>query len=158
MLLAQAPGITLPAPPPGLRLRLPRPSSLARFAARRRRLAIFLAVLALFGLGAGLWAYFTAPSIGPGASAKGGTVAKVTGLAGPTANPTANANVALSWNAALLSNGNAVDGYDVNRYTGSTPTAVCSSPVSGTSCTDSSVPDGTYSYGTTARFYNWRGP
>src|SRR5437588_1513817 len=119
MLLAQAPGITLPAPPPGLRLRLPRPSSLARFAARRRRLAIFLAVLALFGLGAGLWAYFTAPSIGPGASALGGTMP---GGNTPTASVSGR-DVTVSWaqNAPSFLGGGKLGaatggGYGVKRY------------------------------------------
>jgi hypothetical protein len=150
---AAAPG-RIPRPP----LRVPMPRSVLGLCARRRGLAILLTTLGFFGIGAGLWAYFTAPSQGPGASTLAGTVGQVTGLAVPAANPTADPAVALSWDAAQLSNGGAVHGYEVKRYSGSTPTAVCSSPVSGTSCTDAGAPDGSYSYGITGKFYGWLGP
>src|SRR5581483_9819570 len=51
--------------------------------------------------------------------------------------------------------------YQVNRYNNSnslqTTGAACSGTVASTSCTESSVPDGTWKYGVQAKFHNWLG-
>ena len=126
-----------------------------------RRALVLLCVIGVALAGAEAWAYWTAGA--PGASAEGvaASVDQVTGLARPGASPTANPDVTLQWSAALLSSGHAVDGYLVVRYDGSTATPVCGSsptPLPALTCTDSSVPDGTYSYGVSARLGSWTGP
>jgi len=128
--------------------------------ARGRRLILLLVVVAAVALtGGAAWAFLTAGST-PGSSSQGvaASVDQVTGLAlgagGVT--PTADPDVALAWNATTLSNGHAVDGYVVRRYTGPTPTVVCTPGVA--HCTDTAVPDGTYTYGVTATLESWTGP
>ena len=127
---------------------------------RGRRMLVLLGVIGIALLGGGAWAFWSAGSA-PGASAQGvaASVDQVTGLAlgGDGVTPTADPDVALAWNDALLSNGHAIDGYLVRRYVGSTPTPVCGS-VTATHCTDAAVPDGTYTYGVSATFDSWTGP
>ena len=144
--------------------RLPQPDRRSRRRPRGRRIAVLLAAVTV-ALGAGsAWAFLSAATA-PGASAQGvaASVDQVTGLAlgagGVT--PTADPDVPLAWNPALLSNGHAIDGYLVRRYTGPTPTAVCGSdptPIGPAHCTDAGVPDGTYTYGVSAKFESWTGP
>ena len=144
--------------------RPPQPDRRARRRPRGRRIAVLLAVAAA-ALGAGsAWAFLSAGTA-PDAAAQGvaASLDQVTGLAlaagGVT--PTADPDVALAWNPALLSNGHSIDGYLVRRYTGSMPTAVCASdptPIGPAHCTDADVPDGTYTYGVSARFESWTGP
>ncbi|MGH2869328.1 MAG: hypothetical protein ACRDNK_17420, partial [Solirubrobacteraceae bacterium] len=57
----------------------------------------------------------------------------------------AGANITVSWNAATLSSGSAVQGYQVSRSDGAN---VCGSPtlVTSLSCSDTAVPAGTYTY------------
>src|SRR5919201_4523239 len=67
----------------------------------------------------------------------------------PTAN-VSNRNVTVSWTASTLSGGGAVDGYIVKRYNGSgqqqTIGANCSGTITALSCTENSVPAGTWKY------------
>jgi hypothetical protein len=62
--------------------------------------------------------------------------------------------VSVSWNAASLSTGAAVQGYTVKRSDGTT---VCGSPtlVTSLSCTDTSPPSGTYTYTVDAVYNSW---
>ncbi|HTZ06674.1 MAG TPA: DUF4082 domain-containing protein [Gaiellaceae bacterium] len=138
------------APPP----RLPRRGG----GARSRRLLVLLGVAGVALVGAAAWAFWVAGTA-PGAQAEGvaATVQQVHGLTlDGGVSPTADPDVALSWNAAHLSNGLGVDGYVVRRYHGLSSSAVCGGP-SATSCVDL-APDGTYDYGVAARFAGWTGP
>jgi hypothetical protein len=70
--------------------------------------------------------------------------------------------VTVSWAPSTLSNGTDVSGYIVNRYnaaTGGTATvgAGCSGVVTTTSCTEDSVPPGTWVYTETPVRVNWTG-
>jgi hypothetical protein len=66
-----------------------------------------------------------------------------------------NTSVTVSWGAARLSTGGAVQGYTVMRSDGTT---VCGSPtlVTTLSCTDVSVPSGNYTYRVTAVFNSFK--
>jgi hypothetical protein len=70
--------------------------------------------------------------------------------------------VAVSWAASTLANGVAVSGYAVTRYSATNvPQAVggtCSGLVAATTCTETGVPTGTWTYTITPRFAtNWMG-
>ncbi|MBP1135139.1 hypothetical protein JOE31_001371 [Arthrobacter sp. PvP023] len=94
------------------------------------------------------------------ASGTGSTTAAVATLARPTnvtVPSSSNSNVAVSWTASI---GPTVPtGYFVTRVTGTTAVAACGSstaaPVTGTSCTDPSVPEGTHRYVVTAVHRSW---
>ena len=111
-------------------------------------------------LGAGsAQAYWTPTSL-PGGST---TAAATTVGAGarPTGVPTGG-SVALSWAASTLGSGQAVSGYTVIRYSaGNVPQTVggtCSGLVAATTCTETGVPTGTWTYTITPRFAtNWTG-
>jgi hypothetical protein len=71
-------------------------------------------------------------------------------------------SVTISWSAAQLSSGTAVAGYTINRYnaaTGASATvgAGCSGVVTTTTCTESSVPAGTWVYTDTPVEMSWTG-
>src|SRR5579884_4273480 len=78
---------------------------------------------------------------------------RIVGPSGASATQ-AGASVTVSWAAAALSSGPPVQGYKVTRSDGST---VCGSPtlVTSLSCTDSSVPQGAYTYSVTAVYKSW---
>jgi hypothetical protein len=63
-------------------------------------------------------------------------------------------SIAVSWTAASVSSGASVDGYYVKRSDGTT---ICGVPtlVSALSCTDTSVPAGTYTYTVTTVYHSW---
>lgn len=68
----------------------------------------------------------------------------------------------MSWTAAALSNGTGVAGYTVSRYDSVTGTqqvvgAGCSGVVTTTSCTESSVPAGSWVYTDTPVQLSWTG-
>jgi hypothetical protein len=108
-----------------------------------------LLVLVLGDAGGAL-AYFAATSAVATAQA---TVGSIVGPSGVTATQT-GANIAVSWSAATMGAGAAVQGYAVTRSDGTT---VCGSPtlVTTLSCTDSSVPSGTYTYTVKAVYNSW---
>jgi hypothetical protein len=121
---------------------------------------VFTATVAL-ALVAGLsWAFWGAGSV-PGGSGTSGA-AFVEAAARPTATASGGA-VAVSWSPATLSTGDPVSGYEVRRYDAATMTLQvmetdCDVPVTGTSCLETSVPTGSWSYTVTSlvgRF--WRG-
>jgi hypothetical protein len=121
----------------------------------------FLAALGVFTLaGSGVWAYWSA-----GSSAGGNGVAAATTV-GAGATPTvstAGTTASLNWAASTLANGSAVTGYLVKRYNATTLVAQtifssCSGTVTGTSCTESSVPAGSWRYSITPVVgTNWTG-
>jgi YVTN family beta-propeller protein len=109
-----------------------------------RRLAALLATGLLLALAAGAIAFFTSTGTG--------TAAASVGTLNAPSNVTAQqsgSDVNVSWSAATLSSGGAVQGYRVTRSDSAT---VCGSPtlVTTLSCTDSSVPAGSYTYTVTA--------
>jgi hypothetical protein len=121
-----------------------------------RRAAIFLSTLAVAGFGTG-----TAYASWNGA-ASGSGAAKAAQLPTATA-PTATASVhtvTVTWSAATVGGQN-VSGYTVKRYnaggTAQTVGAGCSGTISGLSCTEASVPSGTWRYTVTPIQGAWTG-
>ena len=94
------------------------------------------------------------------AGGTGSTTASVATLLPPTnvsVPASSNSNVTVSWTG---SGGKVIPtGYYITRITGSTVVAACGSslaaPVSATSCTDTSVPEGTHRYQVTAVYRSW---
>lgn len=122
---------------------------------RKSVAVIAVAILTVFTTSLA-WAFWT--GIGSGtASASTATLSAPTGLSAK-AN---NANVAVGWSGVTAPDGGGVDGFYVQRLAGAAATAACdSSPGSllaaGTlSCSDRSVPAGTYTYKVTAVFRSW---
>lgn len=114
-------------------------------------LALFV-VATLFGATAAS-AYW--PAIGTGS-----TTAAVATLAPPTnvtVPATSASNVSVAWTASAGTP--APTGYYVTRVTGATSMLACGSspaaPITGTACTDTSVPEGTHSYVVTAVHRSW---
>lgn len=114
--------------------------------------AAALVVATLFGATAAS-AYW--PAIGTGS-----TTAAVATLAPPTnvtVPATSNSNVAVTWTASVGTP--APTGYYVTRVTGATSMLACGSspaaPITGTGCTDTSVPEGTHHYVVTAVHRSW---
>jgi len=122
--------------------------------------AVALVVLASILLGAApANAFWTV-----GTSAASSGVAKAaTVLQGATPTATVrNSAVTLSWAASTLSTGRAVTGYTITRYNSSnvaqTVSSGCSGTVATTSCTESAVAAGLWTYTVTPRFStNWAG-
>jgi hypothetical protein len=98
-------------------------------------------------------AYWSSAGSGVG-SGTTGTLTAPTGVNVPGNSLSA---VAVSWTASAGSP--TPDGYYVTRTTGGSTVAACASSVSalltGTSCTDSGVPDGTYTYTVIAKYRSW---
>lgn len=113
-----------------------------------------------FALGAAPMAMslWSAPGAGDGVATSG------TVNAGNAPSATVSADtVTLTWAASTLSSGEPVDGYILKRYdsTGTTEQTIasgtCASQVSGTTCDETSAPEGTWTYSVTPAFQNWRG-
>jgi len=96
---------------------------------------------------------------GPGSAAGAATVMPTGATPGATV---LRNQITVSWAPSTLSGGTDVSGYIVNRYnaaTGGTATvgAGCSGVVTTTSCTEDSVPPGTWVYTETPVQMNWTG-
>lgn len=108
--------------------------------------------LALAAPGAAGW--------GSGGSGSGAAGAKsMPGGNTPTAT-LALTSVTVSWSASAFGGGPNVEGYIVRRYSGlgaQTPGGSCAGTVSGTSCSDSGVSPGTWTYTVTPAQGSWRG-
>jgi hypothetical protein len=121
----------------------------------RRRLVAVLAVVGVLAVGGAAWAYFTSSGSGTGA-ANVGTLAAPTHVTGTPTGST----VAVSW-TGVTDPGSGTFGYYVTRtpYPSGTTVNVCgSSPtalLSGTSCNDTSVPSGNYTYTVTSVYNSW---
>jgi hypothetical protein len=125
----------------------------------KNRLArILVVVTALTLCATAAWAYLVAPSSGQG-SGRVGSLAAPTGVGASAA--VGSPDVAISWTAASGEGAISPTGYYAERWIGSTPTVVggdCgtpASPVSGTSCTDSTSADGTYTYTVVGVYRTW---
>lgn len=111
----------------------------------------------------------TTPSVADAAwsSIAGGSGGASATTIQPGSAPTATVSgrtVQLTWTASTMSNGGAVGGYVVTRYdsAGSSRQTIvsgtCASLVSGTSCSETSTPPGTWQYSVTPAHGDWRGP
>jgi hypothetical protein len=124
---------------------------------RLRRL-LALAIVAPFAVAGFALAYWTAHGTGT-ASAAAATFTAPSGVQGTTS--IGSSSVSVSWTAGALSSGTAPQGYYVVRKNTSTNTtspacgSSATSPVSGTSCSDTSVASGTYTYAVTAVYHSW---
>ena len=150
--------------------RVPGWAVLVAWARRRRRLATVLAVLAVFGIGVGLYAFFTAgATAGSGGQALGGTLP--TGNTPSASLSSGNGVVTWSQNSPTFLGGflgaNANGGYLITRYavnassTPITPASACNGlrqgSTSSLSCTESSLPPGRWKYAVTPKYYSWLG-
>jgi hypothetical protein len=121
----------------------------------RRLIKYAVAILALV-VAATATAYWTTSGSGS-ASATAATLNAPTNVSG-TAN---QSTVSVSWTGSTLSNGTPAQGYYVTRTNTSTSvtSAACgsssSSLISGTSCSDTNVPNATYTYKVTAVYHTW---
>ena len=83
--------------------------------------------------------------------------------AGNTPSGTASiGSVAVTWTASTFAGGTPVPGYVVRRFNSvtqaeATVLSACAGIVSGTSCTESGVPIGSWKYGVTPAAGTWRG-
>src|SRR5580698_8370867 len=125
--------------------------SVARLQSRsgRRRLACLLGLCLILGAAASAWAFWSAGS--SSTSSGGAAAASVNQGATPTATAAPGRTVSVSWGSSTLTNGNAVSGYVIKRYssgTGVVQTTLsgCAGTISGTSCTESGVPAGQWKY------------
>ncbi|WP_104089582.1 LamG domain-containing protein [Cryobacterium sp. N19] len=134
------------------------PSTRTRWWRMVRRL---IAVPLAFAMASGVaWAYWSAGSV---AGSSGASAASSVN-AGPT--PTASSassTVTVTWAASTLADGTtAVSGYSVSRFdsTGTNAQSMqsCTGTITATSCTETGVPAGSWSYRVTALFAtDWKG-
>ena len=123
-----------------------------------RRLMTILLTVCLIMSAVTAWAYWSAGSAtgGNGAAA----VSSVNQGATPTASAAGNA-VTVAWAPTTLTTGQAVTGYTVKRYSGSTAQTIlsgCAGVITSTSCVENTVPTGVWTYSVTPLFAtNWVG-
>src|SRR6185312_419112 len=137
---------------------------LRRLSARRRRLLVVTAIVAIAGtLTGSLLAYFTGAA---SAGSAGGAAATSVDPGMPPTSVVAHPgrSVTLTWAAATLANGHAVDGYLITRYEADPPYAPqstltgCSGVITALGCTEIGVPFGSWQYTVTPVIgANWRG-
>ncbi|MGY3567876.1 OmpL47-type beta-barrel domain-containing protein [Sinomonas sp. RB5] len=135
------------------------PTARLRHVLRRGWAALAALLLAATG-GATAFAYWQATSTAPDGLAVADTL-----LQGSTPSAqAAQANVTVAWTSSTTAGGRAASGYSVRRYsaaTGGTPVAAtggCAGILVAASCTEGSVPDGTWYYTVTPVLGNWAGP
>ncbi len=121
-----------------------------------RLLVMTILALGTIGLGTAVWAYLTTSGAGNGSA----SVANMDAPAGVVATATAGSStVGVSWFGVTAPDGGAVDGYFVQRFAGASPSAACgtspSALTASTSCNDTGVGNGTYTYKVTAVFRSW---
>jgi hypothetical protein len=121
-----------------------------------RALAIAAGVLALTGVANASWTV--------GASGAGAAQAKtMLGVGGnvPTGSVAGN-SVTLTWTASLFVDGATIPSYVIRRFNSITSAeafvlSACNGIVSGTTCTENSVPIGSWTYTVTPAAGVWRG-
>jgi hypothetical protein len=119
---------------------------------RRSLLAGVLAAVALAAIGGSAIAYFTGEGVGTASAA----VSKLTVPTITAATPAVGGTVALAW-SAVAAPGSGTVKYYVTRD-GGDPAGTCAAPAvptAATSCTDSGLVPGTYSYTVTAVWRSW---
>jgi len=127
--------------------------------ARAVTVALVAVVLTVtFGL-QGASAFWTASSTAPGSGAA--SLGTVNQAATPTVQAAKRA-LTPSWDTTTLANGAAVTDYTVARYdtngVSQTVLAGCAGTITATTCTETGVPDGLYTYTVTPLYNNWTGP
>ena len=128
----------------------------------RRPLLLLVALPVVFMLASSAaWAYWSGDSVAGGSGAS----AAISVNAGATpAASVAGRSVTVSWDSSTLSNGStAVTGYVLGRFdsTGTTgqSMASCTATLATTTCTETGVPAGSWTYRVVPLFgTNWRGP
>lgn len=79
----------------------------------------------------------------------------------PTVSVATQNDITVSWAPTTLSNGVAVTGYSITRFSATsvaqTMLSNCNAVVTTTTCTETDVPDGVWTYAITPRFQNWVG-
>ena len=124
---------------------------------RAKPLAVGVAVAAALAYPAAAWAQWSASGSGQGGAAA------TTMPTGATPSVTARSNqVHVQWAAVTLASGASVAGYDIRRYnavngTQATIGAGCTGIITATSCTELSVPSGTWFYKDTPVQASWTG-
>ncbi len=133
-----------------------------RLAGRRgRRGLVFagIAVAALVFAGAAFAFWSSTDGSNPAAAVADSIQAGNT----PTLSGINGQDVTLNWTTTTTASGAAIGGYTINRYsvsTGGTPTAAtggCSGTVAALTCTEQSVPAGTWYYAVTPKISLWAG-
>lgn len=125
---------------------------------RPRLWLIALATAGALSLSGQAWAFWTAGVRGAG-TATAATLGAATAVA--ASSPAGSDTVKLSWNPAALSTGDAVQGYYVTRVRNSdgVTAAACGTSanglLTGPTCDDTGVPDGTFRYVVTALSLSW---
>ncbi len=128
-----------------------------RRTAVRRTLAFGLACTLVTGLAWGYW------SIGSVPGGNGQAQAATVGQGNTPTTTVSGSTVTVSWAASTLTNGQAVDGYRIKRYSEATHTSqtilsACTGTVTALSCVESNVPSGDWVYTVTPVFgTNWTG-
>jgi hypothetical protein len=124
----------------------------------RRHRTLLLAALATLGLAASAIAFWSGQGSGT-ASGSVGTLAAPTGAG--ASSTVGSSTVAVSWTASTPIDGVSPSGYYVKRYDGATPSTgggdcgTPAAPVDQTSCNDTEVADGTYTYTVVAVYHSW---
>ena len=128
-----------------------------RLAGTSGRAFIPAAIVVALVAAVGSYAYFTNTGAGSGTPASSGLLGAPTGVAGSVTGST----VSVTWNAPTGVTA-PPQGYYVQRYLGSIPSAACgtsltslTAPSSVTSCSDTGVGAGTYTYTVTAVYNSW---
>ncbi len=128
-----------------------------RRTAVRRTLAFGLACTLVTGLAWGYW------SIGSVPGGNGQAQAATVGQGNTPTTTVTGSTVTVSWAASTLTNGQAVDGYRIKRYSEATHTSqtilsACTGTLTALSCVESNVPAGDWVYTVTPVFgTNWLG-
>lgn len=111
-------------------------------------------------VGVAAWGFWSGDSATGGNG--GATATSVAQGSTPTATLSGQ-SVTVSWTASALANGQPVSGYQIKRYDASTLAvqtilSACTGTVASTTCTENSVPTGSWQYTVTPVFStNWRG-
>jgi hypothetical protein len=119
-------------------------------------LSVLIGLLTIILSASPAWAYW----VGAGAGAGAGATGRLAPPSSVTVPAGAVSDVPVSWTAGT--GGVTRQGFYVTRRSGASAVAVCaSSPtllLTGTSCLDSAVPDGDYTYVVTAVYATWTAP
>jgi hypothetical protein len=126
------------------------------FTARRR--AVVAVGVAVLAASVAAWAYWAASGSGTASGSVGNLAAPTEVSASTSGN---SSTVSVSWTASAPVNGLTPTGYYVKRWSGATPATgggTCGTPaepVNQTSCNDTGVADGTYTYTVVAVYRSW---